>query len=456
MLEKIIHFSIKNKLIVILFTLTIAGFGLYSIYKIPVGSVPDITNNQVQVITTSGNLSTQEIEQFITAPVEMEMANLPGVTEIRSISKFGISLVTVVFEESMGTYLPRQLIAEKIKSAAEKIPEDYGTPEMGPISTGLGEIYQYILDVKPGYENEYTPMELRTIQDWIVKRRLSGINGVVEVNSWGGYLKQYEIAINLLLLKSMNTSLLEIFTALENNNGISGGSYIEKNKQSYFIRGDGQVKSIDDINDIFVKSNKGIPVFIRDVADVRFGYANRFGAITANGKGETILGQVMMLKDANSKEVISAVKEKVEEIQNNLPEGVFINPILERGDLISKTSKTVAENLILGALIVFFTVLILLGNMRSALVIASMIPLSLFFTISMMYIFGIDANLMSLGALDFGIIIDGAVIIVEFIVLRMGLKNSEIHNANGDDRHKLIDNISFEGASKMMKSAIFG
>jgi len=456
MLEKIIQFSINNKLIVILFTLTIAGFGLFSIYKIPVGTVPDITNNQVQVITTSGNLSTQEIEQFITAPVEMEMANLPGVREIRSVSKFGISLVTVVFEDKIGTYLPRQLIAEKIKSAAENIPEDFGTPEMGPISTGLGEIYQYILDVKPGYENKYSSMDLRTIQDWIVKRRLSGINGVAEINSWGGYLKQFEVAINPFQLRSLNASLIEVFDALEKNNNISGGAYIEKDKKSYFIRGDGQVKIIDDIKNIFVKSNEGIPVYIRDVADVRLGHANRFGAITANGKGETILGQIMMLKDANSKEVINAVKERVAEIQKNLPEGVFINPVLERSELITKTTHTVADNLIFGALIVFFTVLLLLGNLRSALVIASMIPLALFFTLSMMYIFGIDANLMSLGALDFGIIIDGAVIIVEFIMIRLLLMNKEINKAGADEKQFLIDGISREGASKMMKSAIFG
>ncbi len=456
MLEKIISFSIRNKLIVILFTLTLTGFGLFSIYHIPVGSVPDITNNQVQVITTSGNLSTQEIEQFITAPVEMEMANLPGVQEIRSVSKFGISMVTVVFEENMGTYLPRQLIAEKIKSAAEKIPENYGTPEMGPISTGLGEIYQYILDVKPEYEDNYTSVELRTIQDWIVKRRLSGINGVVEVNSWGGYLKQYEIAINPSLLKSMSINLMEVYSALENNNSISGGAYIEKNKQSYFIRGDGLARSIEDIKNIVIKINDGIPVYLRDVATVQFGYANRFGAITANGKGETILGQVMMLKDANSKEVINAVKTRVDEIQNNLPEGVFINPVLERGELIAKTSETVVENLILGAIIVFLTVLLLLGNIRSALVISSIIPLALLFTISMMYIFGIDANLMSLGALDFGIIIDGAVIIVEFIVLRMSLMREELNSVNDDKRKQLIDEISLNGASKMMKSAIFG
>lgn len=456
MLEKIIQFSIKNKLIVVLFTLTIVGFGLYSIFHIPVGTVPDITNNQVQVITTSGNLSTQEIEKFITAPVEMEMANLPGVKEIRSISKFGISLVTVVFDEDMGTYLPRQVISEKIKSAAEKIPENYGTPESGPISTGLGEIYQYILDVKPGYEDRYTPMDLRTIQDWTVKRRLSGINGVVEVNSWGGYLKQYEISVNPSVLKSLNVDLLEIYQAVENNNNISGGAYIEKDMQSYFIRGDGQINSIDDIKNIRVKTVDGTPIYVRDVAEVKFGHANRFGAITANGKGETILGQVMMLKDANSKEVINAVKERVDEIQSSLPEGVYINPVLERGELISKTSFTVAENLILGALIVFLTVLLLLGNLRSALVIASMIPLALLFTISMMYIFGIDANLMSLGALDFGIIIDGAVIIVEYIVLRMGLMKQKVNEAGKTEKQALMDKISMESTTKMMKSAIFG
>jgi heavy metal efflux system protein len=315
MLEKIIDFSVKNKLIIILFTLSVAAFGFYAVLKIPVGAVPDITNNQIQVITTSGNLSTQEIEQFITAPVEMEMANLPGVQEIRSISKFGISVVTVVFDESLGTYLPRQLIAEKLKSASEKIPEAYGAPEMGPITTGLGEIYQYIIDVKPGYEGRYSPMELRTIQDWIVKRRLSGINGVVEINSWGGYLKQYEVALHPNILSSLNVTLLEVLAALENNNNISGGSYIEKTSQSYFIRGDGQVKSLSDIENTVVKNLHGVPILIRDVATVQFGSANRFGAITANGKGETVLGQIMMLKNANSKEVIREVKDRVAEIQ---------------------------------------------------------------------------------------------------------------------------------------------
>ncbi len=456
MLEKIIDFSIRNKLIVILFTLTLAAYGVFAILKIPVGAVPDITNNQVQVITTSGNLSTQEIEQFITAPVELEMANLPGVVEIRSISKFGLSVVTIVFNDQIGTYLPRQLIAEKIKAASANIPEGFGTPSMGPITTGLGEIYQYILDVKPGFEGKYSAMELRTIQDWIVKRQLSGISGVVEVNSWGGFLKQYEVAIDPARMRSMNVTLMEVFGALEANNSISGGAYIEKTNQSYFIRGDGQVKSLEDIENIVVKNSGGIPVLVKDLSVVHFGYANRFGAITANGQGEKVLGQVMMLKNANSKLVINEVKKRVAEVQKNLPEGVFINPILERSELISRTSFTVVENLVLGCLIVILIVILLLGNIRSALVIASMIPLALLFTISMMYIFGIDANLMSLGALDFGIIIDGAVIIVEFIAIRITSGKAAYNRLQGDERQALIDKITFKGASRMMSSAVFG
>ncbi|HQA76539.1 MAG TPA: CusA/CzcA family heavy metal efflux RND transporter [Salinivirgaceae bacterium] len=456
MLDRIIGFSLKYKLIVILFTLTVVGFGIYAIFNIPVGAVPDITNNQVQVITTSNNLSTQEIEQFITAPVELEMANLPGVQEIRSVSKFGLSVVTIVFKESMGTYLPRTLIAEKIKSASAEIPEGFGTPEMGPITTGLGEIYQYVLDVKPGYEDRYTAMDLRTIQDWIVRRQLSGIDGVVEVNSWGGYLKEYEVAVNPARLQALDVTLLDVFEALENNNSISGGAYIEKKSESYFIRGDGQVKSIEDIENILVKNKGGIPVLVKDVAKVHFGYANRFGSITANGEGEKVLGQIMMLKDANSKKVINEVKERVAEVQKTLPEGVYINPILERSELISKTTTTVLENLIFGCIIVFFVVLLLLGNMRSALVIASMIPLSLLFTLSMMYVFGIDANLMSLGALDFGIIIDGAVIIVEYVVVRLTANQLQFRNASTEERLKLNDEITKDSASTMMKSAIFG
>jgi cobalt-zinc-cadmium resistance protein CzcA len=456
MLNRIIRASIKNKLIILLMTLFIAGFGVYSILQIPLGAVPDVTNNQVQVITTSTNLSTQDVEQFITYPVELEMSNLPGVTEIRSISKFGLSVVTIVFEDKIGTYLPRQLIAEKIKTAASNIPEGFGTPEMGPITTGLGEIYQYILDIKPGYEDRYSIMELRTIQDWIVKRQLSGIPGVVEVNTWGGFLKQYEVAVNPQQIKGMGISLLEVFQAIESNNSVAGGAYIEKQNQSFFIRGNGLVGSLEDLENIVVANPGGVPILVRDIAEVRFGSANRFGAITANGQGEKVMGQIMMLKDANSNKVIRAVKQRVAEVQESLPEGIFINPIIERSELITKTSHTVLENLVFGCLIVLVIVVILLGNLRSGLVIASIIPLSLLFTISMMYLFGIDANLMSLGALDFGIIIDGAVIIVEFIAVRLTLKKGQLAVERGEERQTLMDRITYDGASKMISSAIFG
>ena len=456
MLEKLIQFSLKNKLIVLLFTATVIGFGLFSIYNIPIGAVPDITNNQVQVITTSHNLSTLDVEQFITYPVELEMANLPGVSEIRSVSKFGLSVVTIVFKDNMGTYLPRQLIAEKIKTASEKIPEGFGTPEMGPITTGLGEIYQYILDTKPGYESTYSITDLRTIQDWIVKRQLSGIPGVVEINTWGGYLKQYEVAINPKKLRAMKITVAEVFTALEKNNSVAGGGYIEKNNETYFIRGEGLIGSNEDIGNIVVKTVNGFPVFIKDLAKVQFGHATRFGAITANGDGEKVLGQVMMLKGADSKKVIDAVIERVEKIQETLPEGLYINGFLERSELIAKTTNTVIENLVLGCLIVIFIVVLLLGNLRSGLVIASVIPLSLFFAISLMYIFNIDANLMSLGAIDFGIIIDGAVIIVEFIAYKITSERAALTTLTPDERKTRIDQITFSSASRMMNSAIFG
>ncbi|XLS30285.1 CusA/CzcA family heavy metal efflux RND transporter [Flavobacteriaceae bacterium M23B6Z8] len=456
MLTTIIQFSLKNKLLIFLFTLLVVGFGLYSLTQISIGAVPDVTNNQVQVITTSRNLSTLDMEQFITYPIELEMANLPGVKEIRSVSKFGLSVVTIVFEDDMGTYLPRQLIAEKIKSASEKIPEGFGSPEMGPITTGLGEIYQYILDVEPAYQNKYSAMELRTIQDWVVKRQLSGIPGVVEVNTWGGFLKQYEVAMDTDKLKAMNITAQEVFDALERNNSIAGGGYIEKTDQAYFIRGEGLVSSLEDIENIVVRNTTNFPIYIKDVAEVGYGSANRFGAITGNGEGEKVLGQVMMLKNANSDKVIKAVKERVRSISGTLPEGVYINAFLDRSELIKKTTLTISENLILGCLIVIFVVVLLLGNFRSGLVVASVIPLCLLFALSLMNIFGVDANLMSLGAIDFGIIIDGAVIIVEFIAFSITKNKQEFHQLSATEKQTLKDKITFSGASKMMNSAIFG
>ncbi len=456
MLSNIINFSIRNKLIVLLFTTFIIGFGLYSLSQIPIGAVPDITNNQVQVLTTSTKLSTQDMEQFITYPVELEMANLPGVKEIRSISKFGLSVVTIVFEESMGTYLPRQLIAEKIQSASEKIPKDFGTPQMGPITTGLGEIYQYVLDVEPAYKNQYSATDLRTIQDWVVRRKLSGIPGVVEVNTWGGYLKQYEVAINTEKLNALNITASDVFTALEMNNNVTGGGYIEKVDQAYFIRGEGLVSSLEDIGNIVVKNVNGNPIYVKDISKVGYGSAPRFGAITGNGEGEKVLGQIMMLKGADSKKVIDAVKERVASISGSLPKGVYINPFLDRSELISKTTLTVAENLILGCLIVIFVVVLLLGNLRAGFVVASVIPLCLLFALSLMYLFGVDANLMSLGAIDFGIIIDGAVIIVEFVAFQITSKKMELAQLSKKEVQQQKDTITTYSAAKMMNSAIFG
>ncbi|SDE45408.1 cobalt-zinc-cadmium resistance protein CzcA [Pricia antarctica] len=456
MLERIIQYSIHHKLIVLLFTAGIVGFGLYSLSNIPIGAVPDVTNNQVQVITTSRNLATEDVEKFLTYSVELEMANLPGVKEIRSVSKFGLSVVTVVFDDDLGTYLPRQLIAEKIKSAEEKIPAGFGKPFMGPVSTGLGEIYQYIIDVDAKHKDQYSLSDVRTIQDWVVKRQLSGIPGVVEVNTWGGFLKTYEVAINPERLRAMDVSIFDVFSALEKNNSVAGGGYIEKVNQSYFIRGEGLVGSVQDVEDIVVTSKGDVPIYVRDIATVGFGHANRFGAITGNGEGEKVLGQVMMLKDANSNAVIEAVKERVAEIQATLPPGISINPFLERSELIAKTTFTIAENLILGSLIVIFVVVLLLGNLRSGLVVASVIPLSLLFALSLMYIFGVDANLMSLGAIDFGIIIDGAVIIVEFIAFKITSQRTKLLALPKNERQGLIDQITYQGATKMMNSAVFG
>jgi cobalt-zinc-cadmium resistance protein CzcA len=456
MLDRIIQWSIGNKLIVFIFVAIWLGFGIYAISNLPIGAVPDVTNNQVQVITTSRNLATEDVEKYLTYPVELEMANLPRVKEIRSVSKFGLSVVTIVFEEDLGTYLPRQLIAERLLLAQERIPQGFGTPFMGPISTGLGEIYQYVIDVKPGYEDKYSITDLRTIQDWVVRRQLAGIQGVVEINTWGGYLKQYEVAINPERLKGLNINLATVYEVLSKNNSVAGGSYIEKTNESFFIRGEGLVTSLEDIGNIVVDVRNGAPVYIRDIAEVRFGHANRFGAITANGEGEKVLGQVMMLKGADGKGTIDRVKARIAEMENTLPEGIVINGFLDRSELIGRTTATIAENLILGCLIVVFVVVLLLGNFRSGLVVASVIPLSLLFALSMMYIFGVDANLMSLGAIDFGIIIDGAVIIVEYIAYQFAKSSTLLAGLPASEKQAERDKISFLGSSKMMHSAIFG
>ncbi|NBC26955.1 MAG: CusA/CzcA family heavy metal efflux RND transporter [Bacteroidetes bacterium] len=456
MINKIIRYSVRNKLIIGLLTIALAAWGTYSLTQISIDAVPDITDNQVRVITTSPNLATQEVEQFITFPVELGMANLPGVVEMRSVSKLGLSIVTIVFEEEMGTFLPRQLVSEQLKKAEKEIPAEMGTPEMAPITTGLGEIYQYILDVEPEYAGQYDAMELRSIQDWIVRRQLSGIQGIVEINSWGGYLKQYEVAVNPERLRSMNITLTEVFDALESNNENTGGSYIEKGSETYFIRGQGQVQTLDDVRETVIKIENNIPVIIGDVAEVGFGHAVRYGAITANGEGEKVGGQLLMLKGENTNEVIDRIKERIAQVEKTLPEGVKITPFLDRTELISETTATVSENLILGGLIVIFVLVLLIGNFRSGLIVASVIPLSMLFALGMMNLFGVSANLMSLGAIDFGIIIDGAVIIVEFTLYQLTTKFNMLDKLAGAERAAKVDELTIQSSSLMMRSAIFG
>ncbi|MGB6037173.1 MAG: CusA/CzcA family heavy metal efflux RND transporter, partial [Cryomorphaceae bacterium] len=453
MINQIISFSIRNKFIVGLFTLALIGVGIYSMYTVNLGSVPDITNNQVQVMTVSQNLATEDIEQFVTYPVELAMGNLPGVTEIRSISRFGLSVVTIVFEDEMGIYKPRQLVQEKLNEVREKIPEKFGSPSMGPITTGLGEIYQYTIKPKPGYDTVYTPTELRTIQDWIVKRQMTLVEGVVDVNAFGGKVKQYEIAINPEKLNAINVSISEVFDALQRNNVNTGGAYIEKNKMANFIRGEGLVRSLDDIREIVIRNENGIPITVGDVAEkVHFGEQVRYGAFTQDGQ-EAVGGMVLMLKGSNANKVIQNVQERMKKVQKSLPEGLEIKPFLDQSDLIERTTSTVQTNLIEGALIVIFALVILLGSIRGGIITATTIPLSLLFAFIMMKQFGVSANLMSLGAIDFGIIIDGAVIIIEGTVyeIQKRIRSGKIKFNQG-----VMDEVAYDAGSTMMGSAFFG
>lgn len=453
MLDKIIQFSIKNKLIVVLMIIGLIGMGVYSMSTVNLGSVPDITNNQVQVITVSQNLSTEDIEQFVTYPVELAMANLPGVLEIRSVSRFGLSVVTIVFKDNMGTYLPRQLVQTKLNEVSEEIPSNFGVPTMGPITTGLGEIYQYTINPKPGYDSVYSPTELRTIQDWIVSRQMALVPGVVEVNAFGGNVKQYEVSLDPGKLNSMGISLSEVFEALEKNNVNTGGAYIEKNKMANFIRGEGLIQSLEDIRNIVIKTVNGTPILINDVAEkVHFGSQIRYGAFTQDGR-EAVGGIVLMLKDANPDGVIRNVKKRMQEVQKSLPEGLEIVPFLDQSELIARTTSTVTKNLTEGALIVVFVLVILLGSLRGGLITASVIPLALLFAFVCMKIFNVSANLMSLGAIDFGIIVDGAVIIVEGTV---HLIERRIRGGGYKFNQQQMDEITFDSSSTMMNAAFFG
>ncbi|OIN60379.1 efflux RND transporter permease subunit [Arsenicibacter rosenii] len=446
MLQQIIQFSIRQKLAVVLGVMALIAWGGYAFTQLPIDAVPDITNNQVQVITQTPSLAAQEVEQFITFPLEATLRNVPGVIEIRSISRFGLSVITVVFDDETPTYLARQLVSEQLKTAEKDLLA--GSPQMAPITTGLGEIYQYVVRPEAGFENRYSPTDLRTIQDWIVKRQLSGVSGVVEVSSLGGYLKEYEVSIDPERLRAMNTTLAEVLNALADNNANTGGSYIEKGPEAYFIRGEGTVQQPGDIEQIVVKTLGVTPVLVRDVASVQMGHAVRYGAMTRNGQGEVVGGIVLMLKGASSEKTIAGVKERITQIQKSLPPGVVIEPFLDRKVLIDKAIRTVSHNLLEGGIIVMSVLLLLLGNWRAGLVVASVIPLCMLFALGMMHVFGVSANLMSLGAIDFGLLVDGAVIIVESMIFQL------VHTSLS--QQKSMDDIALESASRLMRSALFG
>ena len=456
MIDKIIALSLKNKAVVGLFIVALIAVGVYSLTRLPVDAVPDITNNQVQVISISPTLAVQEVERFITTPIEVSVANIPDVIELRSISRLGLSVVTIVFKDEVDIYKARQLVGERLKEAEDQIPEGLGKPEMAPVSSGLGEIYQYTLHKEPGFEKKYSAMDLRTIQDWIVRREMLGTEGVADVNSYGGFLKQYEVAINPEKIRSLNISITEIIEALQKNNENTGGAYIDKKPNAYFIRGIGLAASLDDINKIVVKNTReGLPLLIRDVATVRNGNAPRYGAFVADTTGEAVGGVVMMLKGANASQVIKNVKKRIEVIQKGLPEGITIKPYLDRTDLVGRAIHTVSENLIVGGLIVIFVLVLLLGNLRAGLIVASVIPLSMLFALSLMNIFGVSGNLMSLGAIDFGLIVDGAVIIVESVVHRITMSKTH-HSGVKRLTSTQMDEEVYSSARRMMGSATFG
>lgn len=454
MLNQIIYFSIHNKFIIALMTVALVIWGMWSATRLPIDAVPDITNNQVQIITLCPTLAGQEVEQLVTYPIEQSIANLPDLTELRSISRFGLSVITVVFDDNTDIYFARQLINERLKEAEEKIPAGVGHPELAPVSTGLGEVYQYIIHPAKEAETKYSAMDLRTMQDWIVARQLYGTPGIAEVNSFGGQLKQYEVSLNPNRLLAMGVTIPEIFEALEKNNENTGGAYIDKKPNAYFIRGVGLVSSFSDIENIVVKSNpNGIPILIKDIAKVQLGSAVRYGAMTYNGEKDAVGGVILMLKGANSAEVVNRIKDKLPTIQKSLPPDVVIEPFLDRRDLVDRAMNTVEKNLIEGALIIIFVLVLFLGNFRAGLIVASAIPLSMLFALGLMNVFGVSANLMSLGAIDFGLIVDGAVIIVESVFHRIAYENP---GSTVKLTQKQMDETVLQSAKRMMNSAAFG
>ncbi len=453
MIDKLIAYSIKNKLTVGALTMLLALFGAYSISKLPIDAVPDVTNNQVMIITQNPNLAPYEIEKFLTAPIELSMANVPGLVEIRSISKFGLSAVTLVFNDDMDVYRARQLVLERLKELERDVPPEMGQPTLAPVSTGLGEIYQYVLRPKNPKDTSYSLMDIRTIQDWIVRKKLLGTEGVADVSSFGGYVKEYQAKVKPPLLRATDVTMEELFKALENGNGNTGGAYLEKDGTAFVIRGIGLAQSLEDIRTTVIKQNNGVPVYVKDVADVEFGYSVRYGAMSMDGNGEVVGAVVLMRKGENASRVVVNIKEKIKEIEKLLPDDLIIEPFIDREALVNRAIKTVTKNLLEAFVIVVFVVLLFLGDMGASLLVASVIPLSLFFMIILMNYFGVGGNILSLGAIDFGLTVDPAIIVVESVVvsLAFGLKNL---GKKVDQESK--DAIVYEATLEIKKSVIYG
>jgi cobalt-zinc-cadmium resistance protein CzcA len=459
MIDAIIGFSIRNKLIVAVCVAALAIWGVYSLLRLPLDAVPDVTNNQVQVITRSPSLAPLEIERYISAPVEYATATIPGLVEVRSISRFGLSVVTLVFNDDVDVYWARTQVSERLQQVQTEIPAGYGTPVLAPVSTGLGEVYQYVLRPENPADTSYSLMELRTMQDWIVRLKLLGTDGVADVSSFGGYVKEYQAKLDPALLRAAGVTLQDVFTALEQGSGNTGATYIEKEGQSLFVRGLGLVTSLEDLGNIVVSNPTGrVPVLVKDVGRVEYGYATRYGALTLNGK-PAVGGIVLMRKGANSREVIANVKARMAQIQQVLPKGVVIEAFLDRAELVSRTISTVGRNLLEGGLIVIFVLVLLLGNLRAGIVVASVIPLAMLFAFGMMNTFGVSGNLMSLGAIDFGLIVDGAVIIVENVVRHISdavkARSRQAGVVTALSRSEMDETV-FGASREIRKSAAFG
>ncbi|MFN3951641.1 MAG: CusA/CzcA family heavy metal efflux RND transporter [Thermaurantimonas sp.] len=437
MIRKIIQFCVFNPVLVLSGVILLIVWGLWSMVQLPLDAVPDITNNQVQIVTFSPALSAEEVEFFVTAPVERKLANLPGILELRSITRYGLSVITVVFKDNIDILRCRQLVSEQLNILGDEIPAEYGKPEMLPITTGLGEIYQYVLKVDPSYINQYTLYDLRTIHDWVVKKYLSGVEGIIDISSLGGYVKQYEIAYKPERLHQLNLSVDDLINAVSSNNASTGSGYVTAGDNAVYLKSDGRARSELDLQRIPLSMNGPSVVLLSHVANVRTGHAMRYGATTMDGKGEVVGGITMMLKDQSSSKVLKNIHERIEKIQQLLPPGISIEPFLDRSDLINRTILTVVKNLTEGALIVIVVLVLFLGSFKAAVITSSIIPLSMLFAFGLMRFFGVSANLMSLGAIDFGIIVDGAVIVTEgvihfFELRKPGIQPSSIQNFRRD------------------------